>query len=405
MNWPSTDRLALTVLLMFLTGGIGEPTVLAGTAADQAYREVFEKKHPRVDPVPSLAHYASAKRYDQLYLGEEFDDALATMSNKGGGMAWGWSYRMVSLNEMARATGEAKYLAANLRVIRRALEVRDDRTGLKLFDGRVLPAWSSDGYRKGEQALFTVHTGMIAHPMLDAVHLGRTMSDVPDEVRRGLDETVTATLQSLGCHDDAWRDGPGEGEGHYVMLNEEPSSEGKPQPGNRLSAMGRALYAAYRVTKDEKYLIRTRALARYIERRLQVTESNAYIWPYWLPVDPVTPGQPLTNKPEDTSHGSLTMAFPLMLAEDGEVFTAQHMKRFGRTVTQGMGRLGDGVLLGDVGGLPSSSPAMLGVPTIWLQLAPYAPEVREPIIQFYLRHVPKPRHIDIAYLIRFGAAK
>jgi hypothetical protein len=211
-------------------------------------------------------------------------------------------------------------------------------------------------------------------------------------------------LQSIGCHDDGWRDGPGEREGHYIMLNEEQGSEGKPQPGNRLAAMGRAQYAAYRVTKDEKYLTRARALARYIQRRLQVTDDGAYIWSYWLPLEPVTPGDPITNKPEDSSHGSLTMAFPAMLAEDDVLFTAEHMKRFGKTITQGIGRLGDGVLMGDVGGTAAGNPNRLGIASTWLQLAPYAPEVREPIVAFYLKRVPKPRHIDIAYLLRFGGA-
>jgi len=373
-------------------------------ATDQAYREAFEKKFPPVSPIPTLADYASVKRYDEV-IAAEVERSLANMSNKGGGMAWGLSYRMVSLNEMARLTKDPKYVATNLRLIRAALAVRDDRTGTKLFDGRVLPAWSSDGYRKGEQALFMVHTGMIVYPMLDAAHLARQIPGVPDQARRELEEAIAPALESIACHDDAWRDGPGEGEGHYVMLSEEKSSEGKPQPGNRLGAMGRTLYAAYRVTGDEKYVRRTRALAHYIERRLHVTDAGAYLWPYWLPLEPVAPGQPSTTTPEDTSHGSLTMAFPLMLAEDGEVFTAEHMKRFGQTVTQYVGRLGDGVLLGDVGGQASSKPDQIGIAAIWLQLAPYSPEVRDRIVPFYLRYRPAPRSWELAYLLRFGAAE
>jgi len=310
---------------------------------------------------------------------------------------------MVALNEMTRATGDSKYLAANLRCIRAALAARDDRTGTKLFDGRVAPAWSSDGYRKGGQALFMVHTGMIVYPMLDAADLARRMPGVPDDVRRELQAIVPPALESLACHDESWRDGPGDGEGHYVMLREEESSEGKPQPGNRLAAMGRALYAAYRVTKDEKFLQRTRALARYVKRRLPVAENGAYVWPYWLPIDPVATAVPGGAAPEDTSHGSLTMAFPALLAADGEVFTPDDMARFGKTVQHGIARLGNGVLLGDVGGLPSSSPDGLGHPANWLQLAPYAPHVRDAIVPFYLRYKPTLQPSEMAYLIRFGA--
>jgi hypothetical protein len=390
------------VLILLPILGVSPPTpALADAAADQTYREAFEKKFPPVNPAPSLADYASVQRYDEV-IAAEVERALEKVNNQGGGMAWGLSYRMMSLNEMARVTKDPIYLTTNLRLIRAALAARDDRTGTKLFDGRVVPAWSSDGYRKGEQALFMVHTGMIVYPMLDAVHVARQIPGVPDQVRRDLDATIRPVFESLACHDDAWRDGPGEGEGHYVMLSEEKSSEGKPQPGNRLSAMGRALYAAYRVTKNQKYLVRTRALARYIERRLHVTDTGAFLWPYWLPVDPVAPRQPATTTPEDTSHGSLTMSFPAMLAEDGEVFTAEHMKRFGRTVTQAVGRLGDGVLLGDVGGLASSKPDQIGIAAIWLVLAPYSPDVRDRIVPFYLRYRPAPRSWELAYLIRFG---
>lgn len=400
MHCPA--RLGL-IMLTVLGFALAEP-VRADVAADQAYREAFEAKFPRVHPAPTLAQYATVQRYDELVLGANLDRVLEKVSNKGGGMAWGLSYRMLSLNEMARHTKDPKYLAANLRLIRAALAIRDDRTGTKLFDGRVVPAWSSDGYRKGEQALFMVHTGMIVYPMLDAVHAARQIAAVPDDVRRELEKTVTPALESLACHDDAWRDGPGEGEGHYIMLHEEQSSEGKPQPGNRLAAMGRALYAAYRVTNDETYLARTRALARYIERRLHVTDTDAYVWPYWLPLEPVTRGEPITTTPEDTSHAALTMSFPAMLAADGEVFTAEHMKRFGRTVTERLGRLGDGVLLGDVGGLASSKPQQIAIAAMWLQVAPYSPEVRDRIVPFYLKHRPVPQPWELAYLIRFGNA-
>ena len=396
-------RVLFAVIVTLILSLALSSMALADDAADQAYRKAFETKFPRVNPAPTLAEYATVKRYDEMMLGPNVDRVIEKLSNKGGGMAWGLSYRMVSLNEMARHTNDPKYLEANVRLTRAALAMRDDRTGLKLFDGRVVPAWSSDGYRKGEQALFVVHTGMIVHPMLDAVFVARQMPGMPDQLKRDLEETVAPLLESLACHDDAWRDGPGEGEGHYIMLLEEQSSEGKPQPGNRLGAMGRALYAAYRVTKEQKYLDRTRALARYIERRLQVTEAGAYCWPYWLPLEPVKPGQPVTDTPEDTSHGGLTMAFPAMLAEDGEVFTAEHMKRFGKTVTHGVGRLGDGVLFGDVGGSPTSKPERVSSTAVmWLQLVPYAPEVRDRIVPFYLNYKPAATPWELAYLIRYG---
>jgi len=162
----------------------------AGEVEDRAYVKRFEEKYPKVEHPPTLGEYATSKRFDELYLGDNLERSLTNVNNKGGAMAWGLSYRMVALNEMTRATGDSKYLAANLRCIRAALAARDDRTGTKLFDGRVAPAWSSDGYRKGGQALFMVHTGMIVYPMLDAADLARRMPGVPDDVRRELQAIV-----------------------------------------------------------------------------------------------------------------------------------------------------------------------------------------------------------------------
>jgi hypothetical protein len=374
----------------------------ADPAADQAYVTKFLENHPPVDPVPSFSEYASAERYDQLYMGADLDRSLEDVNNQRGRIAWRLAYRMASLNEMARATRDPKYLAANLRVIRGVLAARDDRTGLKIYDGRVVPAWSSDGYRKGEQALFMVHTGMIVYPMLDAVLVARSLEGAGDDLRRDLEATVPAALESMGCHDDAWRDGPGADEGHYAMVGEEAASEGKPQPGNRLSAMGRALWCAYRVTGDAKHRDRALAMGRYIKRRLPVTDDGAYRWGYWLSVEPWSTTRPAVAAPEDTSHASLTMSFPLMLANDGEVFTPEDMQRFGKAVVHGIARLDNGVLFGDVGGRPASRPDLLGHPANWLQLAPHTPEVRDRIVPFYLRYKPTPLPSELAYLIRFG---
>ena len=397
-------RAARAAVVIVLLVAAAAPAVRADDAADAAYTKRFVEKYPPVaSPPATLAEFANPKRYDELFMGEDLDRALANVHNQGGAMAWGLSYRMVSLNEMARATGDAKYLAANLRCIKAALAARDDKTGRKVYDGRVLPAWSSDGYRKGEQAVFAVHTGMIAYPMLEAVHVARTLKGVPPELLRELEQTVPAVLGSLPVHDDAYRDGPGEGEAHYVMLGEETGSEGKPQPGNRIAAMGRAMYAAYRVTREPKYLERSKALGTYIKRRIPLAENGAYVWGYWLPLGPVATTQFSTGTSEDTSHGSLTMSFPAMLAEDGVVFTPEDMRRFGKTVVAGLGRLDNGVLFGDVAGAATSSEKRLGHPANWLQLAPYAPEVRGRIAAFYLKYKPNVMPSEMAYLIRYGA--
>jgi hypothetical protein len=242
---------------------------------------------------------------------------------------------------------------------------------------------------------------------LDAVDLARTLPNVPESLRRDLEDTVPASLQSIAAHDSGWRDGPDEGEGYYAMIAEEPASEGKPQPGNRLAAMGRALWSAHRVTKDQKYRTRALALGTYIKRRLTVTDGGAYIWPYWLPESAAVAAttRPASIVPEDSSHAGLTVAFPMLLAADGEVFTKEDAAGFAKTVNQGLTRLGDGVICSDIGGGTSAAHIdRLGYAAHWLAIAPLAPEVRDRIVPFYLRYKATPQPIELAYLIRFGRA-
>ena len=73
-------------------------TLLADPAADVAYVKAFEAKYPPVHPVPTLTEYATVERYDKSFLGANLDAALENLNNQRGAMAWGLSYRMVSLN-------------------------------------------------------------------------------------------------------------------------------------------------------------------------------------------------------------------------------------------------------------------------------------------------------------------
>jgi len=76
--------------------------------AEMDYVKRFEENFPPVSPVPSLNEYATAARYDKLYLGKGFEKAVDGIREDPEGLAWGWSYRMMSLNEMYRATKDPK---------------------------------------------------------------------------------------------------------------------------------------------------------------------------------------------------------------------------------------------------------------------------------------------------------
>ncbi len=83
-------------------------------ASDAEYIERFHEVYPAVSRPPSLASYAAPVRYDRLYMGQGLLKRLKSVTNDHGGIAWGLSSRMRSLNDMYRATGDPKYLKANL---------------------------------------------------------------------------------------------------------------------------------------------------------------------------------------------------------------------------------------------------------------------------------------------------
>ena len=83
-------------------------------------------------------------------------------------------------------------------------------------------------------------------------------------------------LESLHLHDRQWRDGPGSDEGRYVGQDEEAALDGKPQPANRLSAMGRCLWTAWLITHDSRYRSKAVALGWYMKRRLPIGRDGAY---------------------------------------------------------------------------------------------------------------------------------
>ncbi len=390
-------KVMFLIVTGLLIGGVG-----FAKGADEQYIERFHEKFTQVTSTPKLEEYTAPHRYDDLYLGEKLNSALKELSNDTGRIAWSWSYRMMSLNQMYRATNQPKYLRANFKAIRSILRARDDMKNIQLWNGTIAPAWGSDKYAERGRAIFAVHTGMITYPMFDFLLLIKDKPRAREKLGKGYTKILNLAQESLAFHDPQWRNGPEEGEGHYIGLNQEKAINGKPLPGNRLSAMGRALWFSWKVSGNEKHKARALAIGRYIKNRLTPAPDGAYYWPYWLPIKPVesTASKESING-EDVSHGSLTMALPILLASEGEVFTKQDMLRLGKTVTQRFARLDNGILFGNVTGNPKSNPSLVQIPARWLRLTPFVPEVYKRISEFYLKYQPAPGPLDLALLLKY----
>ena len=371
--------------------------------ADQAYIKEFHEKFPPVNTVPTLETYATVDRYDKEFMGDSLDACLKDVQNDHGGLAWGMSYRMRSLNEMYQVTKQTKYLEANLRLMRAVLAATDDKRGKQLFTGRVVPAWGCDKYAERGRAVFAVHTGIILTPIVECLRFVKDNPALRTAVGDEFDALIKASEEALAVHDRQWRDGPETRAGYYIGMDQENSLENKPLPGNRISAMGTALWASWKLTGNIQHKDRAIAIATYIKHRLFTAPDGAYYWPYQLATAPVT--EPKIREEvsgEDASHGGLTMSLLFTLARENEVITQDDMQRFACTVKYGITRLQEGILLGGVTGSPKSKPDYIGYASNWLQAVQNDPQTRNAIIQYYLKYKPSPQPLDLSSLLLYG---
>jgi hypothetical protein len=397
------------ILLLFFTLSF-HLSIVPATEPDQPYAERFVKAFPANAHVPTIEEYATQKRFDEQFLGDALDKTLTGINNDSAGIAWGISYLMMALNEMYQATGDLKYLHAMRKATAAVLDCRDDKRGVQLFTGQTAPIWSCLKYSERGRCAYAVHTGIITYPILDFLRLAASNSDMRTELGSEYDEMVRLIGQSLDFHDRQWSDGPNPGEGYYFGMDQEPSMDGKVIPANRLSSMGRALWLSSKLTNNTSHRNKAMRIARFIKNRLsRNTECDAYVWPYSLsrediPVEADGPGlKQRIGRGEDISHGSLTVSFLIMAANDGEIYSTTDMARFGRTVTRLIAPRNDGVLFSQIDGDQSSSPDkdLLSIPSRWLHLTPYCPEVYTRIQTYMLNYEPNPQPLDLALLLRY----
>lgn len=392
-----TLALAITLPASFpaaTRGRTGDP------AADQVYRERFEKQFPPLAAPADARSYLAIERYEGLFMRQWLCSEPEGISNERGELAWSLAQYMISLNEMYEATRDPKYLRANLGCARAVLEARDDVRGDTLWTGDVAPVWGSSKYSADGRSAHLVHTAQIAIPILKMLWLIRE-SKLEDVISAAESDSIAALLrESLDFDGWRWRNGPGEGEGYYK--EDSPTAPG-PQPANCLASMSEALWWSWKLTGNAGHHERALALARFIKNRLVLGPEGEYLWPHDLPLR-FSPekGYPRGIPYEDIGHGGLLVSLAVLLATQGEVFEAADLERFGETVLKGFSRLGEGVLLGRIDGTARSAPNSVRNSALWLRLCPFSPEVYDRISAFYLTYVKHPVPLDLALMIRYA---
>ena len=404
-----SSRAVLLVLTGICASFLSDGAVAAADepgAEEAAYVKRFTEKFPRVDPVPALENYADPGRFDTLFMGPALDATLKDVQNDSAAIAWWISYYMRALNDMHRATGDVKYLEANLRFVRAVAAATDDKRGRQLFTGRVVKAWGCEKYAERGRAVFAVHTGIITAQLLDFLILAKGVPAFNESLGAERDTLLQVCLDALAVHDRQWREGPEPGAGYYLGMDQENSLENKPIPANRQSAMGWALWLAWKHTGDTALRDRALAIGRYLRNRFVHATDGAIYWPYQLAEQPVTGEQPREAiKGEDSSHAGLTLALPLLLAQEDQVFTKDDLAQLAKMVLNGPARRADGILLTSITGGAVLDPSYLGYPINYLPLAKVEPEIGKRITAYYLNYRPSPQALDLAGLIRFVRQK
>src|SRR5690606_25282289 len=241
--------------------------------------------------------YSSREHFDLAYPDSFWNAYIDTLpSNEQGKLAWEASRWMAALIVMYQATGDTRYLERVWRYAETAMKLRDDRSGLRDYRDRSLPAWGSSRYVVGQRRHFLVHTGLIVEPILEMLLALRGELPMPKGSSGPLDvpwaqwdaqeRLLRDCLEAIDLHEDRYRTGLDESEGYFL----EDDSEWEPQPFNAQNIFAYDLQLAYLLSGREQYRDRARGVMQFFANRLQVTAPDGYIWEYvaW----PISPDRP-----------------------------------------------------------------------------------------------------------------
>lgn len=334
---------------------------VAFTPESESYEQRFVQEYPPRPVVRDLRKFASIELYDARFL----DWQPQALDNSDGGLAWGLSYRMSSLNEMFKVTGDEKYLHRNLLLAEHLVSSTDLATGKG-----PLPTWSSTKYSGGRRMTHLVHTAMIAFPVLEALSLTGKQKH---------EELLGAIIAALRTHDFQWRDGPRADEGYFVYPPDQERA-GEVLPVNRLNAMAKCLWMEWKLTGNQESKRKALSLARFFKNRLMLSEGGAYLWPYFLTLKVEKAEEFL---PEDMSHAALTASLVPLLAEDGKVFDEADLQRFAATLHQGILGERPGIVFADLQGRATGDPKQVDLAARWLEFAPYHRSIYPKLAKYY----------------------
>ena len=199
--------LAWIVALMALMAAWPGVGLAQNTEAEylQKFAQAFAGQMGDANSTPTLDQYATAAHFDQLFMGDI--DAQVNLinekQNRRSEMAWGTAYLTHALNDMYIATGDSKYLRANLKLVRASLANTDKKKGFKTFFGEADPGWGTDEYA-GRWVVHPVHTGMIGFGIAEFLRLAPKDEALMKELGPEYKQMVAEITETVDWHNRQW---------------------------------------------------------------------------------------------------------------------------------------------------------------------------------------------------------
>lgn len=294
------------------------------TGLDFTTREAFEAVEAHLDGEPPL-----------------------DSDNYAGTLGWQSSYVLQAQLQMYLAHRDVLFLDKFVERADAILAMRDRELGRTDYRGLSLNGWPRVWSGFNESTHTPVETGMIARPL---AWFARIVLETPElasdtHFSRRAEVFAQASIDALDIHEEQWDELPGGGGIYSFTKGSAYPYDGIECAYNMNHTLGSAALHLAALTGEQSYADKVRRMCRLLESDLYPASGGAYVWSYqwtgswgyrgWSPEDKVSENtpehQPGNTRPEDFSHGALTMEFITQAQQEGIAFTGRDIRAFAHT--------------------------------------------------------------------------
>jgi hypothetical protein len=232
------------------------------------------------------------------------------------------------------------------------------------------------------------YIGPIFAPMAAFAGLVHRRPQLRETYAEAAGRYLRAARDALDAWEPCWREGPGEGQGYYLLTEKGAGMwcDGIMAPFNYLCGAGQVLLDLWTCTGEPRALDHATRIARLFRGSCVKHPNGSYSFPYWSPVgyegwtkaqrlSENTPEYGGTTSAEDLSHGAWEVEFAVMCQERGIVFTRSDMRRFAGTFVRNLWRGPGESLALRVDGTGEGSAGTDVAGARWLDLCPLEPRL------------------------------